>query len=269
MAYGNFPTIEFDTMADALEPDALGTRSKYVIIKNDELRAGRWTYHFWDGTELNPIFAGGEIDSDLFALLGRDINEFTGKVYAIHGFGTTYSFLGGPPATIALCQDCYYAQTNEDEPEEDPVYEFLHRNAANNSAVFLDNGVIKFLVSNGEPSTGPNQPQPFIEAARIDNDGSFVSKRKTVSYNSDQSAQLSDLGKIVYLDGTDEEVTYTIDPSLFEGITFCIRCIDDTHPVNVSSDLIEAKSLEDKISIALTKREVLNLYCDGEKLIEL
>jgi hypothetical protein len=85
----------------------------------------------------------------------------------------------------------------------------------------------------------------------------------SVTYTSNQSAQNSDRGKVIFLDGSSNAVTYTINPSSFSNNVFIIYCLNASNTVKVapSSGTINGSS-----EYQLVQNEAVTVYSDGTNL---
>jgi hypothetical protein len=84
------PTEIFATYADSQETGALGSKSKWVIIRENEGKGGILTLHFFDGDTLHDIGIPSTFDSTLYALLSRALNIFEGnlQISGLPGLGS-------------------------------------------------------------------------------------------------------------------------------------------------------------------------------------
>lgn len=306
---GNYPTILFPTYADATAEGALGNKRKYVIIQANENEGGIMTLHFFDGQDMSDWGGGGGVDPNSLALLSRETNLFTGRKIVIqpdpgspplvtlgrestswyphigaHGYAAALGSLLGNDA--ALSNNAYMLYLAE--------YRRIAQGFAGLIQVHLGD-----IIGTVAPGTGPAD-EDFTDTRRTlfyfgnsgyiafwglkdngdgvlvaDNNGAVTKKaaipRPILPVDEDYNAVAADAGKLISLDATGQAVTLTIDPTLFTGMTLMIRCKANTNGVTIAAatGIIELKSGVDVTDFAPALRQTIQLYSDGENLLEL
>jgi hypothetical protein len=90
--------------------------------------------------------------------------------------------------------------------------------------------------------------------------------------DTDEDADYGDFLKFIAIDASVGDVTYTIEPSSFTGLTLNIQCKDATGDfagiVEAATGNIQLKNGLDVTTVRLMKRETINLYSDGTNLRE-
>jgi hypothetical protein len=101
--------------------------------------------------------------------------------------------------------------------------------------------------------------------APIDNSpGEIPLRIGSVTYAEDTLANITDLGKIIFLNGATNTVAYTIEPSDWFEHTIPIKCINNT---NFAVYIIPATGLIDgQASLELSLNERIKVYSDGTNL---
>jgi hypothetical protein len=122
--------------------------------------------------------------------------------------------------------------------------------------------------SSSTPSVGSGSDS----GSSVDLSGYATLNTLTVLVTETMAALSSHLGKLILIDASGGDLTYTINPSTFAGYVIRIKRIDSSSnaaTIAQSSGNMELNNGQDQSSVTLQPREEINLYSYSSKLIQL
>lgn len=128
--------------------------------------------------------------------------------------------------------------------------------------------MIQLVIDNGDEATVVVVPDVVPITLQIAQMYEPTYGRAKTIITGNTAAAIGDDKKIIEIDASVGPVTYTIDPALFNGLTFVIKSSNSTQAATVAAltGVIELKTGIDQTSVDLQTRETIRLYVNGTNL---
>lgn len=236
----NLPIVIFDTYAESQVEGALSTKSKFVIILEDESANGKQQLYFYMAGELHRLSGGSAVGTDYAELVGgnnfqgtQSIDNLAGKLIQLSNGGVKpMSIYGNTFGGIYFCVNC---EIEYDELDLTPRYRQVQSGTCS-YYVFKEDG--SFDICATENNAAANTiVYPVLKHALPNGKKYDVRRGEREISTEDEYFQDEDLTNLIILNGEDSAANlyFNVANTLYQGATVEIMCINDDHDCTLTS----------------------------------